>query len=308
MAVDKTTHTGRAQAEGTTGSAAEARAFFPRGLTQPEGAFRFSVDALLLACFARALRGGKEPMAADLGAGCGVVGLALALLREDVAVAGVEIEPTLAAAAHENAVRLGLEHRVRIVEADLATLRGGVSVAEESEKQGLALLGAESMDAVAANPPYREPGRGRRPAGDVRQGALSETRGSLDDFVSAAAFLLKNRGQAFFIFAADGAARLFQSLAAHRLEPKRVLAVHPYADKPARLVLVEARKNGGPELAWEPPLVMYEPSPSGGRGVLTSRARGFCPFMACNAIGDGPAGASENSSDNCPENRPEEGA
>lgn len=297
MAVEETNHTGRAQADGTTGSVAEARAYFPRGLIQPEGAFRFSVDALLLASFARDLRGGKNPATADLGSGCGVVGLALALLREDVAVTGMEIEPILAAAAQENAARLGLEHRVRIVEADLATLRSGVSPANESVQQGLTLPGAESVDAVLINPPYREQGRGRRPTGAFRQGALSETRGSLEDFVSAAAFLLKNRGQAFLIFAADGAARLFRSLSANRLEPKRVLAVHPYADKPARLVLVEARKNGGPELAWEPPLVLYEPSPSGGRGALTVQARDFCPFMACNAP-EPDAGAADSAVEN----------
>ncbi|TVM18007.1 methyltransferase [Oceanidesulfovibrio indonesiensis] len=279
MASEKTIHNARVSAAGADARVAEARAFFPRGLTQPEGAFRFSVDALLLACFARELRGGREPMTADLGAGCGVVGLALALMREDIRITGVEIEPALVGAAADNNARLGLADRVRVVEADVANLRGGIGNMSEM----VHALAPESMDAVVANPPYREPGRGRRPAGEVREAALSETRGALDDFIAAASYLLKNRGQAFFVFSAEGVSRLFAHMTAHRLEPKRLRAVHSCADKPARLVLVEARKNGGPELLWEPPLVMYEKSSAGGRGRLTIDARTFCPFMACNS-------------------------
>ncbi len=281
MGSEKTTHSARVSAGGADARVAEARAFFPRGLTQPDGAFRFSVDALLLACFAKEVRGGPEPMVADLGAGCGAVGLALALLREDVRLTGVEIDPSLVAAANENAEKLGLADRVHAVETNVSDLRAGVSDAA-GVSPGLA---PESMHAVVSNPPYREQGRGRRPAGEVREGALSETRGSLENFIVAAAYLLKNRGQAFFVFAADGAARLFAHMAAHRLEPKRLRAVHSYADKPARLVLVEARKNGGPELLWEPPLVMYQSPSVGGRGRLTADARSFCPFMICNAGG-----------------------
>ena len=56
----------------------EARALFPSGLFQPEASFRFSADALHLADFAlSALKGGET--VADLGAGCGVIGLALGL-------------------------------------------------------------------------------------------------------------------------------------------------------------------------------------------------------------------------------------
>jgi tRNA1(Val) A37 N6-methylase TrmN6 len=283
MAGDASYHSGRAPANVDDLHIAEARAFFPRGLAQPEGAFRFSVDALLLACFARELRGGREPSVADLGAGCGVVGIALALLREDVRVAGVEIGPALVAAAADNAARLGLGGRVQVVEADVAALRRSPGIPGKMGSVAEPPLPPESVDAVVANPPYREPGRGRRPAGDVREGALCETRGTLEDFIAAASAVLKNRGQAFFVFAADGAVRLLTRLAVHRLEPKRVRAVHPYADRPARLVLVEARKNGGPELCWEPPLVLYEPAPAGGRGRVTEDALAFCPFLASNA-------------------------
>ena len=43
----------------------QARALFPRGLVQPVGGFRFSVDALLLAAFAGQTLTEREALTAD---------------------------------------------------------------------------------------------------------------------------------------------------------------------------------------------------------------------------------------------------
>ena len=43
------------------------------------------------------------------------------------------------------------------------------------------------------------------------------------------------------------------------LEPKRLRLVHHRADKPAVLVLLEARKGSGEWLNIQPPLVVEEP-------------------------------------------------
>ena len=62
---------------------AEARRAFPAGLEQPEGSFRFSVDALLLAAFAASRTADVTIRFIDLGTGCGVVGLAYLLLKSN---------------------------------------------------------------------------------------------------------------------------------------------------------------------------------------------------------------------------------
>lgn len=48
------------------------------------------------------------------------------------------------------------------------------------------------------------------------------------------------------------------SLRAHKLEPKQIRFVQPYADKAPNLVLIEAKSGGKPELKVMPPLIVYE--------------------------------------------------
>ena len=59
--------------------ARSARDVFPAGLEQPEGSFRFSADALLLAKFTAGQALPENAVLAELGTGCGVVSLAVLL-------------------------------------------------------------------------------------------------------------------------------------------------------------------------------------------------------------------------------------
>lgn len=97
-----------------------AQRIFPRGLEQPEGSFRFSIDALLLASFTRV--GGVRHMA-DLGTGCGVAGIALCLQHKGLRGIGIEIDTRLVQAAKQNVSVLGLEERFSIVHADVTAFR-----------------------------------------------------------------------------------------------------------------------------------------------------------------------------------------
>lgn len=296
----------------------QARALFPRGLTQPEGSFRFSMDALLLAAFAgkgltgregktrdvgeiapdaRAMPGHGKPLAfADLGAGCGVVGLALllahpvpmgtgltsagltraGLTRVGLTGTGIEIDGLLADAARDNAARLGLADRFRVLRADLA--------APETPAFD-ALSPAGSMDLVVANPPYRRHGSGRPSPSSQRTRALFEAPVTLPAFARAAARLLRAGGRSCWVYGPDRLPYLLQELRAAGLEPKRMRCVHSRADRPATLVLVEARRAGRPSLAVEPPLVLH--AGEGAATALTDEALAFCPLLACNTGGDG---------------------
>ncbi len=250
-------------------SADQARATFPRGLVQPEGGFRFAVDALLLASFAAPQDGARV---LDLGAGCGVIGLAVLLLDgERTRVVGVDRDPAMVLAARENAVRLGLDEHYEIMELDVRSLRHDPRVQ------------AESFDAVLTNPPYRRPGQGRRSPSPARDAARFETAGGLEDFLAAAAYALRNKGTLFCIFSAQRLRDLLEGCVATGLEPKRILPVHGRSGDEARLVLVQARKNGNPGLSLEPGLVLYR-NPSHGGG-LSNEALAFCPWLACNMRG-----------------------
>lgn len=246
--------------------AAEAAREFPRGLAQPTSGFRFGLDALLLACFLP--QGPKRLL--DLGTGCGAVALGW-LLRDaygEGRAVGLDSNPEMVACARENSERIGLADRLEAVQADVADTR-----------LARAPVHPESFDLVACNPPYREPGSGRLPRDAGRRAAMFDAANqsaSLSDFVATSAYALPERGRACLVFLAERLPALLGELAARRLEPKRLRLVHPRQARPARLALVEARKNGRPGLVVEPPLFLYKGS------RLTTDALAFCPFLACN--------------------------
>lgn len=274
-----------------SGAILQARVLFPRGLVQPVGGFRFSVDALLLAAFAGemltpdaknirlgrrtafgALGTGNAPAFADLGTGCGAVGLALLLAHPHLTGTGIDIDGELTDAARLNGARLGLADRFRVLRADLAA--ADMSTSDALPKAG-------SMDMVVANPPYRRHGSGRPSPSSQRTRALFETPETLPAFAQAAARLLRTGGRSCWVYGPDRLPDLLLALRATGQEPARLRCVHARAHGPAMLVLVEARRAGKPGLVVEPPLILHEGE--GTATALTDEALVFCPLLACNA-------------------------
>ncbi len=220
-------------------------------LIQPRQGYRFSVEAVLLARFARCRRGQRV---LDLGAGCGVVSLLVATLYEPASVLALELQPQLAALIRRNAELNGLS----VVSALNADLRA----------PGLAELPAGGFDLVVTNPPYRALETGRWSPDPQRRMARDESGASLAEFIAAAARSLRHGGNLAIVFTAARAAELITALRARRLEPKRIRMVHPRLELPASMILVEARKSAGVEVAIEPPLVLYS-----NKGVWSDEAR-----------------------------------
>lgn len=239
----------------------QARNRFPRGLAQPEGGYRFSLDSLLLACFCQP---GAKGEGADIGAGCGVVGLGLLLRHERVRLVAVERDSASVECARANGALLGLEDRFSVERADVAEWR----------PQGV-------LDFVVANPPYRELGRGRASRGEERKAARFEAEGNFDAFAACAARALKARGKFCFVHLPERLPALMAGLDRAGLEPKRMRLVHSRIHEPAKIVLMEARKQGGPGMAVEPTLVLYEGT--GQDTAMTEQALDFCPYLRCNA-------------------------
>jgi tRNA1Val (adenine37-N6)-methyltransferase len=251
--------------EGKMQTVQKRRDYFPRGLVQPEDGFRFSMDPLLLACF---MKTGPGQRVLDLGTGCGVIGLGMVLRNFDLNVVGADVDPAMVEAARANAELLGVGDRVRFQLLDAARIRESKTIAPES------------FDMVTANPPYRDPGTGRLSSRADRNPARFEVRGTVEDFVAGAAYAVRNRGRVGMVFPAERLDVLLALMREHRLTPKRVCPVYSRAGEPARLVLVEARKNGGPGMVLEQGVKLYEGT--GRETRLKGQALRFCPFLDCN--------------------------
>ena len=207
---------------------------------QSEAAFRFSLDAVLLAHFANVK---VRDSAVDLGSGTGAVALFL-LSRGVSRVSGLDNNSQLVAMATRTAVLNGLADRLEFVGGDVKAIRSCFS--------------AGAYDLVTTNPPYRPPASGRiSPVSAVAQ-ARHELTAGLPDFVSAAAFLLRNRGRLAMIHLPERLTDICIALRNAGLEPKRMRFVHPFHDRPPKMVLVEAVKGVKPGLAVMPPLSVYQ--------------------------------------------------
>lgn len=51
---------------------------------------------------------------------------------------------------------------------------------------------------------------------------------------------------------------IITALTSHKLEPKRMKFVHPYVDKEANMVLIEAVRGGRSMVKVEAPVVVYQ--------------------------------------------------
>ena len=211
-------------------------------ILQAQDGYRFSLDPVLLSGFLSSVSGCRV---LDLGTGSGIVPLLLSVRGEALSIAGVEIQHEMAERAGRTVELNGLSEKVRIVAGDIRDLP-------------FAGLDAGAFDIVTANPPYRRPGTGRVAPGNERGMARHEFAGGLDDFLRAAAVMLRSGGSFYVVHLAERLAELLAGMAAHNLAAKRLRCVHSRAGEAARLVLVESRKNGRPGIKVEPPLVVYK--------------------------------------------------
>lgn len=207
---------------------------------QSRGGYRFSLDALLLAGFVTVKRGERV---VDLGTGNGVVALVLALRHPSITVTGLENQPVMAQRARKNVRQNRLGNRIAIVAGDVRAIE--------------ACREAASCDVVVSNPPYRKRTGGRISPNREKQIARHEITAHLDDFVRAAAYLLRAKGRLALVYSAERAVELLAAMRAMKLEPKRLRMVHAFAGAEATLALVEGVKGGRSGVKVLPPLIIY---------------------------------------------------
>lgn len=215
-------------------------------LFQARDGYRFSLDPILLARFV-SLKPGERIF--DLGTGNGILPLLLAKLTDARELIGIELQQSLAARAKRNVEANFLQHRVEILHVDL--------------RQSQRLYPSGCADLVVTNPPYRRVDSGRKAPNQERAAARHELFGGLNEFMSAAGWLLKNGGTLALVHLAERLPEVITSMSAVNIEAKRLRMVHPREGAAARLVLVEGRKAGRPGLTVEPPLRIYKNNSSG---------------------------------------------
>ncbi len=210
-------------------------------IIQKKKGFCFGMDAVLLSGFARADAGERV---LDLGTGTGIIPILMEAKTEGEHFTGLEIQEEMAEMA-DRSVRLNhLEEKVNIVCGDL--------------KEASRLFGAASFDVVTSNPPYMNDSHGLKNP-DMRKAiARHEVCCTLEDVVREAASCLRPGGRFYMVHRPHRLTEIITALTAHKLEPKRMKFVHPYIDREANMVLIEAVRGGKPMVKLEKPIIVYK--------------------------------------------------
>lgn len=210
------------------------------GIIQRKGTFCFGMDAVLLSGFAVVKPGER---ALDLGTGTGIIPILLEAKTKGKHFTGLEIQEESADMARRSVKYNHLEEKVEIVTGDI--------------KEAGSRFALASFDVVTSNPPYMNDAHGIKNPGDAKAIARHEVLCTLDDVVREGARVLRPGGRFYMVHRPHRLIEIITALTAYRLEPKRMKLVHPFVDKEANMVLIEAVRGGRSMIKVEKPLIVY---------------------------------------------------
>ena len=216
-------------------------------LAQPAAGYRAAIDPVLLAATVPAAARGR---ALDLGCGAGAVMLCAAMRAPDLAVVGLERDAAMAALARANVAANGLAARAAVIEGDVARPPPELATGD--------------FDFALANPPFLDPATADPPPDAGRAAAHVEDT-PLAAWIAAARRALKAGGALAVIHRADRLADLLGAL--DGFGDVLVVPLWPAAGRPARRVIVAARRGRRGPLALAAGLVLH-----GAEGRFTPEA------------------------------------
>lgn len=208
-------------------------------LRQPTRGYRAGLDAALLAA---ACDAGPGQRVIEAGCGAGGALLAAAARRPEARFIGVERDPDALALAAENIALNGMTDRVSAVEGDVAVR--------------FSVLGLEPFDAAMTNPPFFDDASGLRGPAPERRAAWMADDG-LAAWIGFLSKAVREGGSITLIHRADRLADIL-ALLGEKSGSIQVLPIHPFADAPAKRVLVRGIKTGKAPLRLLPPLVLHD--------------------------------------------------
>lgn len=207
---------------------------------QKKHAFRFGVDAVLLANFAKVKKNSKV---VDLCTGTGIIPFILAGKTNASDIIGVEIQEEFVDMANRSILYNNLEDTIKFINGDLKDIE--------------LIKTIDKVDIVTVNPPYKLQNSGLISLNDKEAIARHEICCTLEDVIIACRILMKNNGRMYMVHRPDRLADILCTMRKHRIEPKRIRMVHPSVNKAPNIVLIEGQRDGGAFLKWDPPLYVH---------------------------------------------------
>lgn len=209
-------------------------------LIQKKSGFRFGIDAVLLADFAKDIVSEKT---LDLCTGSAVIPILLSAKSKATEIFGLEIQQSVFDTAVRSVSLNKLENRIFLTLGDI--------------KDANNIYGKRKFDLITCNPPYIQAGCGIQNPENEKVIARHEVLCTLEDVISVSSDLLKHKGHLALVHKPTRLADIICCMRANDLEPKRIRFIHKSQKSEPSLVLVDAVFKGGSELRVMPPLYLY---------------------------------------------------
>lgn len=200
----------------------------------------FGTDAMLLADFSKPKR---NDLACDFGTGCGIIPLLWKRDGNCKKIYGVEIQEKGFNQFSRSVEMNSLENFVVPIHSDLTQLK-------DKLPQGM-------FDLVTMNPPYKKENAGIKSEKQNEKIARHETLCTLDDICLSASRLLKFGGRFCLCIRPERLFETMQSMAKHKLEPKRLRLVTSRVSEKPWLCLIESRLGGKSGMTVENNFILY---------------------------------------------------
>lgn len=204
---------------------------------EQRGRQAFNLDTILLQHFIKIPARAKVVL--DLGTGVGPLMLYLSQ-KTNARIIGVEIQEVRYQQALKNIELNHLVDRLSCLHLDINDLK------------------MKNVDVIVSNPPFfkvNEKSNLNRDEEDTI--ARHELMLNLNNLIKIVSKTLKYGGYFYMIHRPERLGEIIHLFEKHQLVIKRLRFVHPYADREANHILIEATKNGSAGLKVEKPLILY---------------------------------------------------
>lgn len=207
---------------------------------QKKHAFRFGIDAVLLANYARVK---KNSRVIDLCSGTGIVPFIIAGKTEARSITGIEIQEELVEMANRTVEYNSLKDRINFIHGDL--------------KNKNLIKNIEKADVVTVNPPYKLCNSGIINENDRNAISRHEICCNIEDVIVASRVLLKDNGRLYMVHRPERIVDIICTMRKYKIEPKSIRMIHPNIKKAPNIMLIEGQRDGGKFLKWEAPLYVH---------------------------------------------------
>ena len=200
----------------------------------------FGTDAMLLAYFAGPR---KNSVACDFGTGCGIIPFLWSRDGLCSEIYAVEIQKDGFSQLERSVKANCLDNKIKAINSDLRLLKGKIPFGK--------------LDLVTMNPPYKKENAGILSDKANEKIARHETMCTIDEICLSASQLLKYSGSLCICIRPERLFEVMQTMAKHRLEPKRLRQVISRNGEKPWLCLIEARLGGKSGMTVEKDFVIY---------------------------------------------------